>query len=150
MEKEKPKLNVRKKKKGGVKTKIEKQKAQAMRKASDRRKLTLESEEVQHLLIGRPKTFKNPEELIKLFNTYLLTCLEKVRYYEVIPLETVDAGKTKHIKLEIPENDELTAGEELTEGKASKKEAGSQEITNALRSKYEINERIEWRTTPSI
>lgn len=150
MEKEKLKLNVRKKKKTGVKTKIEKQKAQAMRKTSERSKLTLESEEVQHLLIGRPKTFKNPAELIKLFNTYLLTCLEKKRYYEIVPVTTVDTNGTTHAILEVANNEELTTEEDVTERKAGKKEAGRQDITNKLESRYEIKERVEWRTTPSI
>lgn len=149
---EKPKkLNLRKKAKTGVKTKIEKKKAQIM-KANSRRTLTLESEEVQHLLIGRPKVFKNSEELIKLFNTYILTCLEKKRYYEIVPVKTVDtkAGDTTHTVLEAVDNEELTVEEEITEAKASKKEAGRQDITNKLESKYEIKERIERKTTPSI
>lgn len=147
---EKPKkLNARKKKKTGVKTKIEKKKAQLI-KASSRRELTLESEEVQHLLIGRPKIFKNPEELIKLFNTYILTCLEKKRYYEIVPVKTVDTNGTTHAILEAVNNEELTTEEDITERKASKKEAGRQDITNKLESKYEIKERIEWKTTPSI
>ena len=146
---EKPKL--RKKQKTGVKTKMEKKKAQII-KANSRRTLTLESEEVQHLLIGRPKAFKNPEELIKLFNTYILTCLEKKRYYEIVPVKTVDtkAGDSTHTILESADNEELSVEEEITEAKASKKEAGRQDITNKLESKYEIKERVEWKTTPSI
>jgi hypothetical protein len=148
MEKEKPKLNVRKKKKTGVKTKTEKKKAQIIKKS--RREITVDSEEVQHLLIGRPKLFKTPEELLKLFNTYILTCLEKRRYYEIIPVTTVDTNGTTHAILEVADNEELTTEEDITERTASKKEAGRQDITNKLESKYEIKERIEWKTTPSI
>lgn len=141
------KLKVRPKKKSGVKTKTQKKKAVIMKKTSSWRTLTLESEEVQHLLLGRPKIFKDPEELLKLFNTYILTCLEKKRKYEIVPVKTVEG---KSITLETPVNDDLTAEEELTEAKVDKKEAGKQEITNKLESKYEIKETIDRKTTPSI
>ena len=78
-QKKKAKIKVVPKKKGGVKTKTEKKKAVILKKASDRRKVKLEDEEIQHLLIGRPKTFKDPDELIKLFNAYIITCYEKKR-----------------------------------------------------------------------
>ena len=149
MEKEKPKLNVRKKKKTEVKSKASKERKTKIARGS-RRNITIDDGEVQHLLIGRPKIFKSPEELIKFFNTYILTCLEKKRYYEIVPVKTVDTNGATHAILEAVNNEELTTEEDITERKASKKEAGRQDITNKLESKYEIKESIERKTTPSI
>lgn len=149
MEKEKPKLNVRKKKKTEVKGKATKERKTKITKGS-RRNITIDDGEVQHLLIGRPKIFKTPEELIKFFNTYILTCLEKKRYYEIVPVKTVDTTGATHSILEVANNEELTTEEDVTERKASKKEAGRQDITNKLESKYEITEKIQRKVTPTI
>lgn len=49
---------------------------------------TAEDEMVQHILIGRPRMFKSPEELLSLFDDYILSCVERVKYAEEIPVET--------------------------------------------------------------
>ena len=53
-----------------------------------RKDFTAEDEMVQHILIGRPRLFKDPEELLKLFDDYILSCVEKIKYAEEIPVET--------------------------------------------------------------
>ena len=84
-----------------------------------------------------------------MFNSYIASCLEKVRKYQIVPTKTVEIW-AKHVKLENVESDELTVEEEITEGKASKKKAGIQEITNQLESRYEIEETIKRKQTPTI
>lgn len=54
---------------------------------------TAEDEAVQNILIGRPRKFKSPEELLNLFNDYILTCVEKEKVSERIPVETVVQSK---------------------------------------------------------
>lgn len=141
------KIKVRPKKKKEIKKKATKELKVKIRRGK-RRDITIDDKEIQHLLIGKPRKIKDAEELINFFNAYILTCLEKKRKYEIVPIKTVD---TKGLLEEIePESDDLTLEEEITEGKASKKEWGKQEITNKLESKYEIKETIERKQTPSI
>ena len=113
------KIKVRPKKKKEIKKKATKELKVKIRRGK-RRDITIDDKEIQHLLIGKPRKIKDAEELINFFNAYILTCLEKKRKYEIVPIKTVD---TKGLLEEIePESDDLTLEEEITEGKASKKE----------------------------
>lgn len=87
-----------------------------------------------HILLWKPRIFKTPEEMLELFNSYLLSCMKKVRKAELIPVRT-----------EEKEDDFLA---ELSEAAQANKSDWTK-IENNLIANYEIIEDIEWKVTPT-
>lgn len=126
-------IKIRAKKKTWTKTKIEKKKQEILRK--NWRNVTIEDENAQRFFIGRPRIFKDPEELLKLFNCYISSLLKNTKKKELVPVRT-----------EEKEDDFLDMLDE--EIQSSKNE--NFKIDNTLVAKYEIVEDIEWKDTPTI
>lgn len=99
------------------------------------RKITLEDEPARKYFVWRPRIFKNWEELLKLFNCYIASCLERFKKTELVPIRTEDK-----------ENDFLEILDE--EIQSSKNE--NIKIDNKLISEYEIIEDIKRKETPTI
>lgn len=100
------------------------------------RSIKMDDELVQnmHVLIWKPRIFNTPEEMQELFNSYLLSCMKKVRKAELIPVRT-----------EIKEDDFLA---ELQDAAQANKSDWTK-IDNTLITNYEIVEDIEWKVTPT-
>ena len=112
--------------------KIEKAKKQNIK---NWREIALNDDSVQKFLLGRPKAFKSPEEMEEQFNYYILSCLEKVKKSELVPIKT-----------EEKEDDFLA---ELTEAAQANK-SDAIKINNTLVTNYEITEEIKRKKIPSI
>ena len=119
------------------KTSIERRKVKIMaQKWSD---ITPNDEDVKDLLIGRPKIFKDADELVSLFNAYLISCMERVRKVDQVPV------KTEQIKA-VNDTDDLL-DEDVT---PKSKKGGKIKIENNVIAEFEIKEDLERKTTPSI
>ena len=119
------------------KTSIERRKVKIMaQRWSD---ITPNDEDVKDILIGRPKIFKDADELVSLFNAYLISCMERVRKVDQVPV------KTEQIKAVNEDGD--TLDEDVT---PKKQKGGKIKVENNVIAEFEIKEDLERKTTPSI
>lgn len=100
------------------------------------RKVTIEDEQAKKYFIWKPRIFKDSEELLRLFNAYIATCLEKVKKKDLVPVRTEDNSDW----------DPLQDLKEIMQ--AGKNE--NFKIDNTLVTEYEIVEDIKWKETPTI
>ncbi len=120
---------VRSKKSTAVKkkTSIESRKVKIMaQKWSD---ITPNDEDVKEILIGRPKLFKDADELVSLFNAYLISCMERVRKVDQVPV------KTEQVEADNDIDDTLEK-----KPKPKKQKAGLIKVENNVIAEFEIKE----------
>ena len=125
---------VRSKKSTAVKkkTSIERRKVKIM--AQKRSDITPNDEDVKDILIGRPKLFKDADELVSLFNAYLISCMERTRKVDQVPVKT----------------EQVEADNDTENAKPKKQKAGLIKVENNVIAEFEIKEDLERKTTPSI
>lgn len=104
-------------------------------RANSWRDIKLDDELVQNLIPWRPRVFKSPAQLWELFQNYLLSCMEKRRYAELVPIKTEEKDSDDFLEV-------------LDEEIQSSKKDGNR-IDNNIVSKYEIIEDVDWKVTPS-
>ena len=128
---------VRSKKSNAVKKKISKERRKVKIMAQKWSDITPNDEDVKEILIGRPKLFKDADELVSLFNAYLISCMERVRKVDQVPV------KTEQVEADNDTEDVL--------GKKPKKQKGGKiKVENNVIAEFEIKEDLERKTTPSI
>lgn len=130
---------VRSKKSTAVKNKIAKERRKVKIMAQKWSDITPNDEDVKDILIGRPKLFKDADELVSLFNAYLISCMERVRKVDQVPV------KTEQINADNDKEDLLDKN-----GKPKKQNGGRIKVENNVIAEFEIKEDLERKTTPSI
>lgn len=145
-------VKLRAKKKTGVKTKTQrKQVPVKIARHRNRNSVTVDDPSIQHLLLKpASKIVKNAEELIKLFNEYLASCIEKTRTAQLIPIKTENVIAVN----ENSENPEEMLGKDIDNDldvkKDKSKKGGQTKVTNNIIAKYEILEGEIWYKIPTI